>query len=127
MQWPERGPGGIEARGAANWPHSSQNVQIVTRRSFNHVQVSTHESAHTRACGQRRLLAGQAGPTARRAAMPVVSRAGAMRNLSVACLRDPSSPHGAGAFRLSIRSVASLLEVGKLSAIEVKHEKPKGG
>ena len=82
---------------------------------------------HTRACGQRRLLAGQAGPTARRAAMPVASRAGAMRNLSVTCLRDPSNPHGAGAFRLSIRSVASLLEVGKLSAIEVKHEKPKGG
>src|SRR5215813_7664848 len=52
---------------------------------------------------------------------------GAMRNLSVTCLRDPSNPHGAGAFRLSIRSVASLLEVGKLSAIEVKHEKPKGG
>ena len=50
-----------------------------------------------------------------------------MRNLSVTCLRDPSNPHGAGAFRLSIRSVASLLEVGKLSAIEVKHEKPKGG
>jgi hypothetical protein len=51
----------------------------------------------------------------------------AMRTLSVTCLRDPSNPHGAGAFRLSIRSVAPLLEVGKLSAIEVKHEKPKDG
>src|SRR5262249_39645664 len=103
------------------------HVQVVTRRGFNHIQERTHERARTRAGGQRKLLAGQAGPTARRAAMPVASRAGAMRNLSVTCLRDPSNPHGAGAFRLSIRSVASLLEVGKLSAIEVKHEKPKGG
>src|SRR5262249_11828853 len=91
----------------------------LTRSDFDSAQfhqkgVRTHESAHTRACGQRRPLAGQ-GPTARRG------------NLSVTCLRDPSNPHGAGAFSLSIRSVASLLEVGKLSAIEVKHEKPKGG
>ena len=99
----------------------------LTPSDCDSAQFHQKGSAHTRACGQRKLLAGQAGPTARRAAMPVASRAGAMRNLSVTCLRDPSNPHGAGAFRLSIRSVASLLEVGKLSAIEVKHEKPKGG
>jgi len=51
----------------------------------------------------------------------------AMPSLSVACLQHPSNPHGAGAFGLSIRSVAPLLEVGKLSAIEVKHKKPNCG
>ena len=56
-----------------------------------------------------------------------LSRAAEIPTGSVTWLRDPSNRHGAGAFRLSIRSVASLLEVGKLSAIEVKHEKPKGG
>src|SRR5262245_35869925 len=51
----------------------------------------------------------------------------AIPSLSVACLRHSSNPHGAGAFRLSTRSVAPLLDLGKLSAIEAKHEKPKGG
>ena len=46
---------------------------------------------------------------------------------SVTCLRHPSSSHGPGAFRPLIRSVAPLLEVRKLSAIEVKDEKPNGG
>ena len=60
-------------------------------------------------------------PSARRAVVV------AMPTLSVTCLRDPSNPHGAGAFRLSVRSVAPLLEIRKLSAIEVKHEKPEDG
>src|SRR5262245_46563882 len=109
------------------WPYGVKPLILLRFALADCTKSLPHPEAHTRACGQRRLLAGQAGPTARRAAMPVVSRAGPMRNLSVTCLRDPPNPHGAGAFRLSIRSVASLLEVGKLSAIEVKHEKPKGG
>ena len=45
--------------------HGARGALGLRAVSITFKGVRTHESAHTRACGQRRLLAGQAGPTAR--------------------------------------------------------------
>src|SRR5262249_31174299 len=48
--------------------HGARGALGLRAVSITFKGVRTHESAHTRACGQRGLLAAQAGPTARGAA-----------------------------------------------------------